>query len=41
MSVMKRLTACASVENGCWVLTHLPAGPWPVVEPVRYYFDSE
>ena len=29
------------VKNGRQVLTHLPAGPRPAVEPVRHYFDTE
>jgi hypothetical protein len=30
-----------AVKNGRWVVTHLPAGPRPAVEPVRHYFDTE
>ena len=30
-----------SVKNDRWVLTHLPAGPRPAVEPVKPYFDTE
>ena len=27
----------AAVRNVRWVLTHLPAGPLPAVEPIRHY----
>jgi hypothetical protein len=30
-----------AVKNGRWVLTRLPAGPRPAVEPVWHYFDTE
>jgi hypothetical protein len=30
-----------AARNGRWVLTHLPAGPRPPVEPVRHYFDTK
>jgi hypothetical protein len=27
-----------AVKNGCWGLTHLPAGPRPAAERLRCYF---
>jgi hypothetical protein len=30
-----------AVQDGRLVLSGLPAGPWPVVEPVRHYFDAK
>jgi hypothetical protein len=33
-------TASERGQERALVLNHLPTGPWPVVEPVRHYFDA-